>query len=309
VVRLGIPLPPAHYTFLDYRGIPATKEVRYWAAQVIGGSGRLVNEIDEVAWLDAATAHGRLDYSRDRVQLRALMAAHDAGALATWPLIVVRHGRALQRSNWRRPDWLRPLDARGREQSKALIPLLAAEPPGDVVLRRPLARIAEDLLGVVDLDQPAGLSGGREVEERRTVTDPRRLLHVVGDDDDRVLLLDLIDQVLDRQRRDRVERRARLVHEEHLRLDGDRPGDAQALLLTAGEARAGLVEPILDLIPQVGARAATSPRPRSALLVLDAVERSPAATLSKIVIVGNGFGRWKTMPTVRRTATGSMSEA
>ncbi|MCI1260694.1 MAG: NUDIX hydrolase [Tetrasphaera jenkinsii] len=132
VVRLGIPLPPAHYTFLDYRGIPATKEVRYWAAQVIGGSGRLVNEIDEVAWLDAATAHGRLDYSRDRVQLRALMAAHDAGALATWPLIVVRHGRALQRSNWRRPDWLRPLDARGREQSKALIPLLGSYAPDRV---------------------------------------------------------------------------------------------------------------------------------------------------------------------------------
>ncbi len=33
--------------------------------------------------------------------------------------------------------------------------------------------------------------------------------------------------------------------------------------------------------------------------------RRPAATLSKIDMVGNGFGRWKTMPTVRRTATGS----
>ena len=36
---------------------------------------------------------------------------------------------------------------------------------------------------------------------------------------------------------------------------------------------------------------------------------SPAATLSRIDMVGNGFGRWNTMPTVRRTATGSIDEA
>ncbi len=36
--------------------------------------------------------------------------------------------------------------------------------------------------------------------------------------------------------------------------------------------------------------------------------RSPAATLSWMDMVGNGFGRWKTMPTVRRTETGSMCE-
>ena len=33
----------------------------------------------------------------------------------------------------------------------------------------------------------------------------------------------------------------------------------------------------------------------------------PASTFSAIDIVGNGLGRWKTMPTCRRTATGSMS--
>ena len=35
----------------------------------------------------------------------------------------------------------------------------------------------------------------------------------------------------------------------------------------------------------------------------------PASTLSAIDIVGNGLGRWNTMPTWRRTATGSMSDA
>ncbi len=32
---------------------------------------------------------------------------------------------------------------------------------------------------------------------------------------------------------------------------------------------------------------------------------TPASTLSRIDIVGNGFGRWNTMPTWRRTSTGS----
>ena len=67
------------------------------------------------------------------------------------------------------------------------------------------------------------------------------------------LLFSSLDQVLDRQGRDRVERRAGLVHQQHLGLDRDRAGDAEPLLLAAGEARAGLVEPVLDLVPEVGA--------------------------------------------------------
>ena len=39
---------------------------------------------------------------------------------------------------------------------------------------------------------------------------------------------------------DRVERRARLVHEDDLGLHGDGPGDAEALLLAAGEAEGRL---------------------------------------------------------------------
>ena len=39
----------------------------------------------------------------------------------------------------------------------------------------------------------------------------------------------------------------------HLGLDGDRPGDAQPLLLTARQAEAGRLQPVLDLVPQRGA--------------------------------------------------------
>src|SRR3954470_23782268 len=130
-----------------------------------------------------------------------------------------------------------------RVKGMARLPELAR----DVLLGAGVARIAEDLPRRRVLDELA------EQHERRRVRHARGLLHVVRDDDDRVALLELLDQVLDLERRDRVEGRAGLVHEDHVGLDGDRPRDAQALLLAAREADARLVEPILDLLPQAGA--------------------------------------------------------
>ena len=126
-VRLGRPLPCAAYTVLDRDGEPATKEVRYWAAEVTGGGGPLANEIDEVRWLDVVSAHDLLDYARDREQLRAVVRADGAGTLATWPLALVRHAKAFPRSQWKDPDdQLRPLDGQGVVRAEAIAPLLAA---------------------------------------------------------------------------------------------------------------------------------------------------------------------------------------
>lgn len=133
LVRLGIPLPPASYTVLDRTGEPATKEVRYWAAEVVGGTGILENEIDAVEWLDILAATERLDYARDQEQLRAVVRADAAGLLTTWPLALVRHARARSRSSWSGPDPQRPLDERGRAQAKALVPVLAAYGPTRLV--------------------------------------------------------------------------------------------------------------------------------------------------------------------------------
>ena len=96
----------------------------------------------------------------------------------------------------------------------------------------------------------AAALGSLEREERGHVRDPRRLLHVVRDDHERVLVLQLVHQVLDLRRRDRVERRSRLVEQDHVRLDRDRAGEAKPLLLAAGEAEGALLEPILDLVPE-----------------------------------------------------------
>jgi len=125
-VRLGMPLPATSYRVLDRDGEPATKVVRYWAAEVIGGHGLLEHEIDEVVWLDAAGADARLDYAHDREQLRAVVRAHQRGLLVTWPLLVVRHALAIPRSLWKGDDRKRPLSAEGYDQVPFIADALAA---------------------------------------------------------------------------------------------------------------------------------------------------------------------------------------
>ncbi len=126
-VRLGPPVPEARYTLLGKDGTPDDKVVRYWSAQVTGGSGHLVNEIDEVAWLDVPAAHDRLSYARDQEQLLAVVRLQQAGQLDTWPLALVRHSHAVSRSAWRGDDdTRRPLDGPGVTRAGAIAPVLAA---------------------------------------------------------------------------------------------------------------------------------------------------------------------------------------
>ena len=127
VVRLGPPLPEARYTLLGRDGTPDDKVVRYWSARVTGGHGQLVNEIDEVVWLDVATAHARLDYARDREQLLALVRLHQTDRLDTWPLVLVRHAHAVPRGDWKGDDdTSRPLDDLGRLRAAELASVLGA---------------------------------------------------------------------------------------------------------------------------------------------------------------------------------------
>lgn len=124
--RLGPALPGASYPLPEFAGGPATKEVRYWSAMVTGGDGRLRHEVDKMAWLTPPKARERLTYERDRDQLLALVEADAERRLRTWPLVVVRHAKALPRKQWSKADWRRPLDDLGARQSVALVPLLRA---------------------------------------------------------------------------------------------------------------------------------------------------------------------------------------
>src|ERR1700742_2535975 len=155
----------------------------------------------------------------------------------------------------------------------------SAHPSGDVGLRAGVFRVLEDLLGRAVLDQYPGagvaLLVAEHREERGAVADPGGLLHVVGDDDDRVPGLDLFHQVLDRAGGDGVERRAGLVHQHHVRLDGQRAGDAQPLGLATRQAHSRGLEAVLDLVPQRTLAQRELDDLVEALLVADAVDARP----------------------------------
>src|SRR5687768_7287751 len=80
-----------------------------------------------------------------------------------------------------KPDVASPVPSRCSPLCATCIQRFSAEAARDVILRGLLRRIGEDLLGVVDLDEFAGLAGRLEVEERGLIAHAGSLLHVVRD--------------------------------------------------------------------------------------------------------------------------------
>src|SRR5579863_9406419 len=119
-----------------------------------------------------------------------------------------------------------------------------AESAGDVILRALIVRRGEYFAGRIVVDQLTEIHEGGELRY------PRRLLHVVSNDRDRIVVSQLVDQFLDLSGRNRIERRAGLIEQDHFGTHGDGAGDAQPLLLTAGQALSVGGELILDLFPQ-----------------------------------------------------------
>jgi len=90
------------------------------------------------------------------------------------------------------------------------------------------------------------------VEERRLLRDARGLRHRVGDDDDAEIFAQFVDQFFDPRRRDRIERRARLVHQDHVGIDRHGARNDEALLLAAGERGSRRRQAILHFVPEPG---------------------------------------------------------
>ncbi|WP_436761740.1 NUDIX hydrolase [Streptosporangium sp. V21-05] len=116
--EFGRSLPPSHYL---KGGRP--KRVDYWLARMIAEGRRTdTHEVDDVVWLPVDEAARRLSYEWDAGLLHALGEATPA----TTPLVLVRHGLAGNRQDWKGDDDDRPLDRHGREQSEALAGVLGA---------------------------------------------------------------------------------------------------------------------------------------------------------------------------------------
>src|SRR5436305_359576 len=128
--------------------------------------------------------------------------------------------------------------------SEAICAAPSAEPAGDVILGTAIGRGGKDPAGLAEFDQLA------EIHEGGVIRHARGLLHVMGDDHDGITGFQLVDQFLDSRGRDRIERRAGFVEQNDLRLYRDGARDAQALLLSAGQAEPAGIQLVLHLVPQ-----------------------------------------------------------
>src|ERR1700736_2224987 len=125
-----------------------------------------------------------------------------------------------------------------------------AEPAGDVRLCPRIVRCVEEIGRGGELDELSVAALRVHQNEGGEGGDACRLLHVVGDDHDRVVTGELDHQVFDLQRGHGVEGRAGLVHEDHLWAYRQASCDHQPLLLAAGKRGPRRVEAVGHLVPE-----------------------------------------------------------
>ncbi|MCI1019627.1 NUDIX hydrolase [Microbacterium sp. C5A9] len=126
-VSLGVPVGVSRYH------LPSNKQkvVHYWAAEATEDAIRTSTfvpnrEIAAIEWVSLKKARSRLSYPVDVEILDFFANLVDDGVLRTFPVIALRHAKALARSDWDGSDASRPLTDRGREQAASIVGPLRA---------------------------------------------------------------------------------------------------------------------------------------------------------------------------------------
>jgi len=126
-VSLGVPVGVSRYH------LPSSKQkvVHYWAAEATADAIRASTfvpnrEIAALEWVSVKKARSRLSYPVDLEILDFFAKLVDDGALRTFPIIALRHAKALARSDWDGTDAARPLTERGRHQAESIVGPLRA---------------------------------------------------------------------------------------------------------------------------------------------------------------------------------------
>ncbi len=126
-VSLGVPVGVSRYTLASRK----EKVVHYWAAEATDDAIRASTfvpnrEIAALEWVSLKKARERLSYPVDVEILDFFARLVDDGVLHTFPVIALRHAKALHRSEWDGADAERPLAPRGRKQAKSIVGPLRA---------------------------------------------------------------------------------------------------------------------------------------------------------------------------------------
>ncbi len=135
------------------------KEVYYWAAEVDPGEAERSHfesndEIFDLEWVPLSKVGKKLTYPHDADIVENFENLVAAGTERTFPLILLRHGKAMPRENWDGPDHTRPLLQRGLNQAKIQANGIAAFGPARLIsspAARCLATI-EPVSKVIGLD-------------------------------------------------------------------------------------------------------------------------------------------------------------
>lgn len=111
-----------------YPVLQGVKRVRYWAGRDLGGEFTAAAEVDDLVWMPAKDAMGKVSYPHDRKVLQRFTKL----PADTKTLLIVRHGTAGSKKRYKGDDRNRPLDKHGRAQAELLVGQLLAFGPTSV---------------------------------------------------------------------------------------------------------------------------------------------------------------------------------
>ncbi len=114
------------------------KEVHYWAAEVDPGEAERSpfesnDEIYALEWVALKKASKKLTYEHDVDIVENFEALYDSGRAHTFPLILLRHAKAMPPEDWDGPDHTRPLMHKGLTQAQNIAAGVLAFGPAVVV--------------------------------------------------------------------------------------------------------------------------------------------------------------------------------
>jgi 8-oxo-dGTP diphosphatase len=106
---------------ISYKVDNQDKRVTYWSAKFISLDGiPSPDEVDEVRWLKVQEAGNLVSKESDVEILRRFLEVD----LDTKPLVLLRHAKAIERTDWAGEDTDRPLSSVGERQAKRLLTVL-----------------------------------------------------------------------------------------------------------------------------------------------------------------------------------------
>jgi 8-oxo-(d)GTP phosphatase len=117
-----------------YDVVGGAKRVGYWAMRHLDGGFVPTDEVDAVQWLRPKAARDELTYDFDRRVLADFIAVPIPDSM----ILLVRHGKAGKRSEWRGSDRTRPLEPVGEAQAARLTTLLTLFRPDRIISADPV---------------------------------------------------------------------------------------------------------------------------------------------------------------------------